>query len=181
MPHQRPRDSHPLLLPAGEVFDRLIHLVRQSHPFQQRVRFRSTFLSEQAQRRREESHIRQAGIEYILPAVGIFHQRKILIDRADGGLDGTADPASGRFKMDAVDHDRSAVAAVRAVKDAEQGGFSRAGRPDDRHKFSLSNRKAHVGQGAGMILKRLTDALDFQQHRKPFSPAALSELRGKLF
>ena len=165
MPHQRPGDGYPLLLPAGEVLHRLVDLVRKAHPLQQGVRLGNARLSEKAADRREERHVRQTGVQYVLAAGGIFHQCEILIDSADGGLDGPAGPAVGRLKVNAVYQNGAAVTAERTVEDPEQGGFARTGGTDHRYKIPLTDGKAGVSQGEGAVLKFFTDMLDFQQHK----------------
>ena len=164
MPHQRPGDGYPLLLPAGEVLHRLVDLVGKAHPLQQGVRLGDALLSEKAADRREERHVRQTGVQHVLAAGGIFHQCEILIDGADGGLNGPAGPAVGRLKVNAVYQNDAAVTAERTVEDAEQGGFARAGGTDHRYKIPLADGKAGVSQGVGAVLKFFTDMLNFQQH-----------------
>ena len=165
MPHQRPGDGYPLLLTAGEVLHRLVDLVGKAHPLQQGVRLGDALLSEKAADRREERHVRQTGVQHVLAAGGIFHQCEILIDGADGGLNGPAGPAVGRLKVNAVYQNGAAVTAERTVEDPEQGGLARTGRTDHRYKIPLTDGKAGVSQGEGAVLKFFTDMLDFQQHK----------------
>ena len=71
--------------------------------------------------------------------------------------------------MNAVHKDRAAVAADRPIQNAEQRGLSCPGGTDYRHKLTLADGEAHVGQCVCAVLKFFADMLDFQQHKQPFS------------
>ena len=74
--------------------------------------------------------------------------------------------------MNAVHKDRAAVAADRPIQNAEQSGLSCPGGTDHRHKLTLADGEAHVGQRMGAVLKLFADMLDFQQHKQPHSISA---------
>lgn len=105
--------------PPGKAFHRLIYLVQQAYPLQQRVCGGDAGLSEQAADCREKGHVRQTGVEHILAAGSVFHQRVILIDRADGGLNGAALSTACGFKMDAANKNFSGVTQKCAVENTE--------------------------------------------------------------
>ena len=73
-------------------------------------------------------------------------------------------PAVGRFKVNAVYQNGTAVTAERTVEDAEQSGLARTGGTNHRYKIPLADGKAGVSQGVGAVLKFFTDMLNFQQH-----------------
>ena len=64
--------------------------------------------------------------------------------------------------MGAVIEDLAAVAGLRPVQDAEQGGFAGAGGADDGEKFPVLQCKADVPQHLPGALELLADVADLQ-------------------
>ena len=162
--HERTRDGNTLLLPAGEITDRLIVLVRQTDARKQPLGFRRLCTGKQPQHRRRQRHIRQAGIEHVLPAGDRLDERKVLIDRADALLHGALGAAAGAGKRLAADAYFPAVARQRAVEDAKQRRLPGTGRADDGHELPRLHTEGDVCQHLRPAAEALTDVCSFQQH-----------------
>ena len=163
---------------AGDAFmSGFMYGLFHGHPIEQCIRFGNAFFSEYTQYCGKEGHIRQTGVEHILPAGSVFHQGEILIDGANRLLDGPAGPSGSGLKMNAVHEDRAAVAANGPVENAEQRGFSSPRRADHRHKLALADGKTHIDQRVCAVLKFFTDMLDFQQHKQPSQYFSFAETK----
>ena len=166
VPHQGAGDGHPLLLPAGEVFHRLLQLVRQPDLSQDRGGLFGPLPSERPQQGGGQGHVRQAGVQHVLDGGQVLHQAEILIDGADPLLERPLFPASGGFKVRPAIEDFTAAAQLRSIQDAEQGGFPGAGRADDREKLAVAQGEADIPQHLAGTLKLFAD-MDRLQHEIP--------------
>ena len=162
--HERARDGDALLLPAGEIADRLVALVRQTDAREQPLGLRDLCARKQAQQRRRQRHVRQAGIEHVLPAGDRLYEGKVLIDRADALLHGALGAAARAGKRLPVDAHFPAVARQRAVEDAKQRRLPGAGRADDGHELPRLDAEGDVRQHLRPAAEALADVCSFQQH-----------------
>ena len=162
--HERTRDGNTLLLPAGEITDRLIVLVRQTDAREQPLSLRDLRARKQAQQRRRQRHVRQAGVEHVLPAGDRLHECEILIDGADALLHGALGAAARAGKRLPVDAHFPAVARQRAVEDAKQRRLPGTGRADDGHELPRLHTEGDVRQHLRPAAEALADVCSFQQH-----------------
>ena len=162
--HERARDGDALLLPAGQTTDRLVALVGKTDAREQPLGLRRLRAGKQPQQRRRQRHIRQAGIEHVLPAGDRLDERKVLIDRSDALLHRALFAPAGAGKRLAADAHFPAVARQRAVEDAKERRLPRAGRADDGHELARLQPKGHIRQHRRPSAEALADVCSFQQH-----------------
>ena len=166
--HERTRDGDALLLPAGQAADRLVAFVRQADAREQPLGLRNLRAGKQAQQGRRQRHVRQAGIEHVLPAGDWLHQREVLIDGADALLHGALGAAARAGKWLPVDAHFPAVARQCAVENAKQCRLPGTGRADDGHEFPRLHAEGDVRQHLQPAAEALADVCSFQQHGLTF-------------
>ena len=162
--HERTRDGDALLLPTGQAADRLAALIGKTDAREQPLSLRDLRARKQAQQRRRQRHVRQAGVEHVLPAGDRLYEREILIDGADALLHGALGTAARVGKRLPVDAHFPAVARQCAVEDAKQRRLPGTGRADNGHELPRLHTEGDVRQHRRPSAEALADVRSFQQH-----------------
>ena len=133
------RDGDPLHLSARKLRGFLFRLVGKPHAFQRGKGFCFAFLGRKTRNRHTHLDVALYG-EMRDEVVG-------LKDEADAVIAVDVPVVVGIVLCaDPVHEDVAACITVKPADDVEQGGFTAAGRPQNRHKFAFSETQIHAFQ-----------------------------------
>ena len=136
---QRPRDGHPLHLPAGELIRLFIHMLFKTDLPQRLLGPPFSLPSGDAGDRQRKLHVG--------PHALMHDQIVALEHEADGVVAvGVPVPVAEAACGDAVDDQIPGVIAVKAADDIQQRGLSGSGRAEDRDKLVVPETEAHAVQ-----------------------------------
>ena len=158
---QRPRQSHALLLTAGELVAAGIRLIQNAYLVQTLERAHLLLLGEDAEQNPEKRHVGDIRCQDVFERCAARDQIEALENHADLAAIAAKLLAAQGIDRDAVDGQFALGNVVHPVDAAQNGRLARAGQTDDGDKLALLDLQVDVFQRCEAVWISLIHIFEF--------------------